>query len=438
VPAEPQDAAKSAAPARSATPTSGAGAAKQSIRVDVDKLDRLLDLVGELVIAETMVAQNPDLQQSGLALDRFERSVRQLEKITRDLQDVSTSIRMTTLSGLFRRMPRLVRDLAVRTGKQVDLVMAGEETEVDLTLIEKITDPLVHIIRNSLDHGLETPAERTAAGKDALGTVRLSARVVGSEVWILVEDDGRGLNRERILAKARERGLIADDGAALLDEQVWALIFEPGFSTAAQVTDVSGRGVGMDVVRRNIESISGRVDIRSQFGKGSTVILRIPLTLAITDGMILRVGSNRYVMPIIHIRESLQPVSEQITRTMDGNEILRIRGELLPVLRLHELFGIPSQHKELEQGIVLVLENEGRALCLYVDEIMGQQQIVVKGLSRYLGAIAGVSGCTILGDGEISLILDIHGIFDQAFSTVGIDAIRSAQSPRELAQIKTA
>ncbi|MFA7330166.1 MAG: chemotaxis protein CheA [Candidatus Delongbacteria bacterium] len=437
-PARSDEGAKSAAPAAAApaaaaSPSSSA-TPRPSIRVDVDKLDRLLDLVGELVIAETMVAQNPDLTQSGLPLDRFERSVRQLEKITRDLQDVSTSIRMTTLSGLFRRMPRLVRDLAVRTGKQVELLMSGEETEVDLTLIEKISDPLVHIIRNSLDHGLETAAERVAAGKSPQGTVHLSARVVGSEVWILVEDDGRGMNRERILGKAVERGLIPDDGAGMSDEQVWALVFEPGFSTAQQVTDVSGRGVGMDVVRRNIESISGRVDIRSKPGHGSTVILRIPLTLAITDGMILRVGDNRYVMPIIHIRESLQPAEAQVTRTMDGMEILRIRGELLPVLRLHELFGIPSQHQELGAGIALVLDNEGRTLCLFVDEILGQQQIVVKGLSRYLGAVAGVSGCTILGDGEISLILDIHGIFDQAFRTVGQESIRSAVPPRDVAR----
>jgi two-component system chemotaxis sensor kinase CheA len=406
-----------------------AGGTRQSIRVDVDKLDHLLDLVGELVIAQTMVAQNPDLQAPGLSLDRFERSVRQLEKITRNLQDVSTSIRMTTLSGLFRRMPRLVRDLAVRTGKRVELAMAGEETEVDLTLIEKITDPLVHIIRNSVDHGLEPPDEREAAGKAPQGTVRLSARVVGSEVWILVEDDGRGLDRARILAKARERGLVDGDGSNMADDQVWALIFEAGFSTAQQVTDVSGRGVGMDVVRRNIESISGRVDIRSKAGEGSTVILRIPLTLAITDGMILRVGASRYIMPVIHIRESLQPATDTITRTMDGTEILRIRGELLPVLRLHELFGVPAQHTALEEGIVLVLENEGSTLCLFVDEILGQQQIVVKGLSRYLGAIAGVSGCTILGNGEISLILDIHGIFDQAHGAAG-DASHPARPHR--------
>jgi two-component system chemotaxis sensor kinase CheA len=422
--------APAGAPRSDEAPKGGlAGGTRQSIRVDVDKLDHLLDLVGELVIAQTMVAQNPDLQAPGLSLDRFERSVRQLEKITRNLQDVSTSIRMTTLSGLFRRMPRLVRDLAVRTGKQVELAMAGEETEVDLTLIEKITDPLVHIIRNSVDHGLEPPDERRAAGKPPQGTVRLSARVVGSEVWILVEDDGRGLDRSRILAKARERGLVEGDGSQLADEQVWALIFEAGFSTAQQVTDVSGRGVGMDVVRRNIESISGRVDIRSKAGEGSTVILRIPLTLAITDGMILRVGASRYIMPVIHIRESLQPDVGTITRTMDGTEILRIRGELLPVLRLHELFGVPSQHTALEEGIVLVLENEGRTLCLFVDEIVGQQQIVVKGLSRYLGAIAGVSGCTILGNGEISLILDIHGIFDHAHGAAG-EASHTARSLR--------
>jgi two-component system, chemotaxis family, sensor kinase CheA len=384
----------------------------QSIRVDVEKLDILMDLVGELVIAEAMVAQNPDLKGLNKSLDRFERSVLQLNKITRDLQDVATSIRMISLSGTFRKMIRLVRDLSQKSSKKVDLSIIGEETEVDKTVIEQINDPLVHIIRNSIDHGIETPEERERKGKSAEGQLTLEAKYMGGEVWITITDDGKGLDRDKILSKARERGLINDDGSQLRDEEVWQIIFQPGFSTADKVTDVSGRGVGMDVVKRNIESIRGKVEIRSEKNKGSIVILKIPLTLAIIDGMITRVNNNLYIIPIIAIRESFKSDPKYITRTMDGQEIVNIRGRLIPVARIHEIFNIKSNHQKLEDGIIIVVEDEHRQLCLFVDEVIRQQQVVIKGLSNYVGNVSCVSGCTILGDGDISLILDVPGIMN--------------------------
>lgn len=392
-------------------------AQRQSIRVDVEKLDILMDLVGELVIAEAMVAQNPDLQGLNKSLDRFEKSVMQLNKITRDLQDVATSIRMIPLSGTFRKMIRLVRDLAQKSSKKVELEILGEETEVDKTVIEQINDPLVHIIRNSIDHGLETPDEREKSGKPPIGHVSLEAKYVGGEVWIIVRDDGRGLNREKILSKARERGLISGDESELKDEEVWQFIFQPGFSTAEKITDVSGRGVGMDVVRRNIENIRGKVEVRSETGKGSMVILRIPLTLAIIDGMITRVGGNLYIIPVIAIKESLKVDTKYITCTMDGQEIANIRGRLIPIVRIRELFNLNHNSlTSLEEGILIVVENEQKSMGLFVDEVVRQQQVVIKGLSNYVGNVGCVSGCTILGDGDISLILDIAGIMDFAES----------------------
>ncbi len=387
-----------------------AGAGHQSIRVDIEKLDILMDLVGELVIAEAMVAQNPDLVGMTGSLDRFERSVLQLNKITRDIQDAATSIRMITLSGSFRKMIRLVRDLSQKSGKKVELDIIGEETEVDKTVIEQINDPLVHIIRNSIDHGLETPDQRGAKGKSITGRVTLEAKYMGGEVWITIRDDGRGLDREKIISKARERGLLEGDGSGMRDEEVWQMIFLPGFSTADKITDVSGRGVGMDVVRRNIENIRGKVEVRSEKDRGSTVILKIPLTLAIIDGMITRVGKNLYIIPIIAIKESLKADRRYITRTMDGQEIINIRGQLIPIVRLSEIFEADSNCAELEDGILIIVEYEQKSLCLFVDEVIRQQQVVIKGLSNYVGNVGCVSGCTILGDGDISLILDIAGI----------------------------
>jgi len=389
-------------------------ATRQSVRVDVEKLDKLLDLVGELVISEAMVAQNPDLKDLEISLDRFEKSVMQLDKITRDLQDVATSIRMIPLSGTFRKMIRLVRDLSQKAGKKVELEITGEETEVDKTVIEQITDPLVHIIRNSIDHGIDSAEERAELEKPETGSILLEAKYVGGEVWITVKDDGRGLNRDKILSKAIERGIVTGDGSDLRDEDVWALIFQPGFSTADQITDISGRGVGMDVVRRNIENIRGKVDVQSELGKGTSVILRIPLTLAIIDGMIIRVGDTLYTIPIVSIRESFRPDEKAITQQMDGKEIINIRDRLYPVVRVHELFDVDAEQHELSEGTVLLVENEGMAVCLFVDEIIGQQQVVIKGLSDFVGKLKGVSGCTILGDGSVCLILDVAGLIEQS------------------------
>ena len=384
----------------------------QSIRVEVGKLDSLLDLVGELVITEAMVAQNPDIKSACETNTRLERSLMQLDKITRDLQDTSTSVRMIPLAGTFKRMIRLVRDLSQKAGKKVDFEIIGEETEVDKTVIEQITDPLVHIIRNAIDHGIDSADERAALGKEKTGRLRIEAKHIGGEVRILVSDDGRGLNRDRIIEKAISKGLIEGDGSEMTDDDVWSLIFMPGFSTAAKVTDVSGRGVGMDVVKRNIDSIRGRVEVKSKENEGTKVILRIPLTLAIIDGMIIRLGSSKYIIPIIDIKESFRPRKDQITHLMEGSEIVNMRGQLLPVVRINEIFGVSMDSSDLWDGIIIVVESQERTLCLFVDELVGQQQVVIKGLSNYVGDISYVSGCTILGDGTVSLIIEVTGIAD--------------------------
>jgi two-component system chemotaxis sensor kinase CheA len=340
----------------------------------------------------------------------YNRAKHQLRRICDDLKDVAMSVRMVPLSATFRKMIRLVHDLATKSGKKIKLNLEGEATEVDKTVIEQIADPLVHIVRNSCDHGVETPEKRVAAGKDETGTVTLEGRHEGGEVWILIKDDGNGLSRERILAKAKERGLIEEDPTDWPDERVFKMIFEPGFSTAEQVTDISGRGVGMDVVRRNIEKLNGRIDISSKEGEGSTFILRIPLTLAIIDGMLVRVGNARYMIPTLSIRESLVPEKKQITITPDGREVLRLREEMLQVYRLYDLFDQKPDSEVLQDGILIVAEDSGRSFALFVDEIIGQQQTVIKGMSDYIGRARGFSGCTILGDGSVSLILDIGSL----------------------------
>jgi two-component system chemotaxis sensor kinase CheA len=402
-----------AKPAPSATQASSAGGVGSGgpgtvIRVDIDKLDKMLDLVGELVIAESMVSNNQDLIT--LKNERFGKAVMQLDKISREIQEVAMSMRMIPLAGVFRKMMRLVRDLAQKANKQVELEIIGEETEVDKTIIEQISDPLVHLIRNAVDHGLETPAGRLAAGKPEMGRVTLEAKHSAGEVWITVEDDGKGLNRDKIFQKGVEKGLVKSEDREMKDEEIWRLIFEPGFSTAEQVSSISGRGVGMDVVKRNIERLRGKVDIRSRAGVGTMFAVRIPLTLAIIEGMVVRVGVHRYTIPISSIKESFRPGCEQITRTPDGLEIVRIRGELQPVLRLHELYRVDPRYDQLREGILIMVENGDNKCCLFVDELLGHQQIVIKGLPGYLNHVKGISGCAILGDGEISLILDIAGL----------------------------
>ena len=387
---------------------SSAPKAKQDIRVDLHKLDILINLVGELVIAESMVTRCPAVAH--VEDEYYNRAKHQLRRICDDLQDVAMSVRMIPLSATFRKMIRLVHDLGTKTGKKIKLNLVGEETEVDKTVIEQIADPLVHIVRNSCDHGIEGPEDRIAAGKSDTGTVILEGRHEGGEVWILIKDDGRGLNRDRILAKAMEKGLVGTEAKDWPDERIFKLVFEPGFSTADKVTDVSGRGVGMDVVKRNIEKLNGRIDIASKWGEGSTFTLRIPLTLAIVDAMLVRVGHGKYMIPTLTIRESLVPTMNQVTITPEGREILRLREEMVPVIRLYDVFGCEPDAEKLKDGILIVAEDGGRSFAFFVDEIIGQQQTVIKGLPDYIGEANGFSGCTILGDGTVSLIVDVGAV----------------------------
>ncbi|MDY0191578.1 MAG: chemotaxis protein CheA [Desulfuromonas sp.] len=383
---------------------------KQDIRVDLEKLDSLINLIGELVIAENMLIHNPDLD--GLELESFNKAAQQMGKLVRELQEMAMIIRMIPVSGLFRRMIRLVHDLSVKSGKKVDLQLSGEATEVDKTVIETITDPLVHILRNSMDHGLEPPQERLAAGKSETGTIKLNACHEEGEVWITLQDDGRGLNKQKIIDKAIKNGLIDGDGSDLSDRVIYNMIFQPGFSTAEKITDISGRGVGMDVVKQNLEKIKGKVDVQSVPGQGTTIKLRIPLTLAIIDGMLVRVGSARCIVPILSIKEAFRPQPEALTITPNSEELVRVRENFFPVVRLHELLDVEPDNTGLTDGILIVLEYQDRSVCLLVDEIMGQQQTVIKGLSEYIGNVRGCSGCTILGNGDVSLILDVGNLVE--------------------------
>ncbi len=388
--------------------------ARQDIRVDLDKLDLLINLVGELVIAESMVTRNPELKRLDLDLENFERAAHHLRRITSELQDIAMSVRMIPLSATFRKMIRLVHEVSKKAGKSIRLDLVGEETDVDKTVIEQIADPLVHMIRNSCDHGVEPPEERRAAGKPEQGVVVLEARHEGGEVWILIRDDGRGLHRDKILARAISRGLVEGDGSDLTDQQVFKLIFEPGFSTAEKITDISGRGVGMDVVKKNIEKLNGRVEIQSKVGEGSIFIIHIPLTLAIIDGMLVRVGDATYIIPTLSIRESFRPDPGTVHVTPDGQEVARVRDLLIPVVRLHELYNCPEAYADLHQAILITVEAHNEPYCLMVDEILGQQETVIKGLSDYIGNAPGVSGCTILGNGDVSLILDVTSLIEAA------------------------
>jgi two-component system chemotaxis sensor kinase CheA len=379
------------------------------VRVETQKLDALMNLVGELIIAERMVTNNADLE--GLDLPGFENAALQLNRITRGLQDVAMQSRMVPVRGLFRKMGRIVRDIAVRQGKEIHLELSGEETDVDKNVIEQIADPLVHLVRNSCDHGIERPEDRTKAGKDPAGTVRIDARAEAGEVRIVVQDNGKGLDRTRILARAVERGLVPE-GRTLSDAEVFNLIFEPGFSTAEALTEISGRGVGMDVVRKNIEALRGRIDIASTPGQGSRFTLSIPLTLAIIEGMLVRVAQETYILPMLSIRESLRGQGEQRVTLPGGGTLLPYRGRLIPIVRLEDTLGLATGGSESE--LLLVVGDERRQVGVVVDEILGQRQTVVKGLPSYLGSVAGVSGCSILTNGEVSLILDVQHLLASA------------------------
>lgn len=409
---KPDGNGKSAEPQQSPKAPALATMQRKDIRVETTKIDKLFDLVGELITIETMVTSNPDLK--GLEIPNFYKSANMLNKITRELQEITMSIRMMPLEGLFNKMKRLVRDVSIKMNKKVDLIVSGQDTEMDKNVIDEIADPLVHILRNAIDHGIESPEARIAAGKPEVGRISLSARYEGNEILIVVEDDGAGISRDKVLNKAIAKGLLSVPPDKLTDKEVFQLIFEPGFSTAEKVTDISGRGVGMDVVKKNIEKLRGSSDIQSFYGKGSAFTLRIPLTLAIMEAMVIRIGEVRFALPILAIRESFRTDAKSISKTMDGLEIVRIREEALPVIRLHEIFGRQPDSYDLSKGILIVIESRQKRVCLFADEIVGQQQAVIKGLSDYIGKVPGITGCMIIGDGGIGLIIDIESLIDMA------------------------
>lgn len=378
-----------------------------SIRVSIEKVDQMINLVGELVITQAMLAQTAS-QYDPVLFEKLYSGMSQLERNTRDLQESVMSIRMMPISFVFSRYPRVVRDLAAKLNKRVELRTVGENTELDKGLIEKIADPLTHLVRNSLDHGVEVAEKRVAAGKPVQGTITLRAFHQGGSIVIEVSDDGAGLNRGKILAKARERGLPVHD--AMTDQEVWLLIFEAGFSTADQVTDVSGRGVGMDVVKRNIQCMGGRIDIESTFGSGTRISIRLPLTLAILDGLSVVVGDQMFIVPLNYITESLQPMATDIKTVSGKGRVVQVRGEYLPVIALHEFFNLRPSVTEIHKGILVILEAEGHKAALFVDDLVGQHQVVIKSLESNYRRVQGASGATIMGDGKVALILDTEAL----------------------------
>jgi two-component system, chemotaxis family, sensor kinase CheA len=389
---------------------------ESSIRVNTVRLDRLIDMVGELVIAQSMVAQDRRLLDE--ACHELLRKVNHAGKIVRELQDLSMSMRMVPLRGTFQKMQRVARDLAKKSGKSVEFVTDDGETEIDRHMVDILNDVLVHMVRNAIDHGIESPEDREKSGKNRTGTVRLKAGHSGGTVVVEIHDDGRGMNRDKILNKAIAAGLV-DADKSLIDNEIYNLIFAPGLSTSDSVTDISGRGVGMDVVRRGVESLHGRIDITTTPGMGSTFIVRLPLTLAITDGMLVRVGSERYIIPTISIHLCFRPTPDSLSTVSGRGELVMLRGELMPVFRLHRLFGIQSAIEDPAQGLLVVVGYEERRCALLVDELLGQQQVVAKSLTRAVGKIPGVSGGAILGDGQVGLILDPGEIVLQARQSSG-------------------
>ena len=383
-----------------------------SIRVSVEKIDELMNTVGELVITQAMLSQL-GTQIEGATAEKLRSGLGQLERNMRELQESVMRVRMLPISFVFSRFPRMVRDLAQRLGKQIELKLTGEQTELDKTVLEKIGDPLVHLVRNSIDHGIESPEVRASAGKPTFGTVHLDACHRGGNIAVEVNDDGAGLDQDRILSKARARGLVGPNDQ-LTEEQIHELIFVPGFSTAEKTTDVSGRGVGMDVVRRNVKELGGKIEVRTERGKGSRFVITLPLTLAIVDGQSVAVGSETYIVPLVSIVESMQLKLSNVSRLSSRGEVFSFRGDYLPIIRLHDLYGVEPRTRNLSEGLVVVAEGDGRRVGLFVDDLLGQQQVVIKSLEANYGHVEGVSGATILGDGSVALILDVAGIIRAA------------------------
>lgn len=391
--------------------TVSSGSQTNHINVDVSKIDFLMDLIGELVVSEAMVTRNPDIH--GLISENFEKAARQHRMIINELQDLVMSVRMVPLNLTFQKMNRIVRDMSKKVNKKVSLSIVGEDTEVDKNVIEHIGDPLMHIIRNSVDHGIEEPQERRMLGKPEEGHVSLEAKHSGSEVWIIIEDDGRGLDRERLLEKAEEKGLIRGNPSEMTDSEVFSLIFAPGFSTKDAITEYSGRGVGLDVVSRNIAELGGTIQIESKLGSGTLFKIKIPLTLAIIEGMMMKVGHSMLTVPIINVQESFNLKDSEVITDPNGNEFIMVRGKCYPIIRLHKKYEIETDCTEISKGILVMVEYGGRSVLLFADELLGEQQLVVKSLSKFMRKVKGISGCALLGDGKISLIIDPSGILDE-------------------------
>lgn len=400
------EAPKAAPKAEAAAPKADAAAA--SVRIDTGKLDQLMDMVGEMVIAQTLIGHSPAL--AAVKDARFLRDLTQLARITADVQKITTGMRMVPIGMQFQKTARVVRDLSRRAGKQIVLETEGEDTELDKNIAEELSDPLLHMVRNSIDHGIETPDERLAAGKEPTAHIRLAAYHQSGQIVVAISDDGRGLNKDRILAKALQNGLI-HAGQQLTDNEIFLLIFEAGFSTAEKITDISGRGVGMDVVRRHVQKLRGRIDIQSKQGQGTTFFIKLPLTLAIIEGLVVIVGDQRYIVPIFSVREMFRPTQEMLSTVQNKGEMAMVRGGLMPIIRLHKRFEMESRTTQLTEGTLIVAESRGKQFCLFVDDLVGKQEVVIKSLGTSFKNIAGIAGCAILGDGRVGLILDMDGIY---------------------------
>jgi len=396
-------------PAATAATGAHAAAAETNVKVSTERLDALINTVGELVIAQSMVAQ--DMVGHMNASQRLSRNMSHLGKITRELQELSMSMRMVPIAGVFQKMSRLVRDVARKAGKEINLVLTGKETELDRNVVEAISDPLVHMVRNAADHGVEPADVRLQTGKPRQGTIELKAYHQGGNVVIEIIDDGKGLDKARILKKAIANGIVAE-GAEMSDQDIFKLVFHAGLSTAEKITDISGRGVGMDVVKKNVEALRGRIEITSTPGKGSVFTIRLPLTLAVIDGLVIKVGPERYILPITSIEQSIRPKPEQLSTVQGRGELCLIRGQTVPLYRLHKIFNVKPKFENASESLVVIVQDNDRRCCLLVDELLGQEQVVIKSLGESLGNVPGTSGGAILGDGNVSLILDVPGIMD--------------------------